>query len=324
MDRFNSLLLEMYRAAREVPLADFQDVVLNRLSSVVPFDSAKWGSSVAHGGGVVFHDPHVQNESPEAQQHYAEVHSQDAAARYAITHFGQTANYSLPGYYAGQDSAAIRGYVRRWRHEQALITAFNSPATGLIRSLSLYGAYANRPFTECQRRIVQAVVPHLFEALAVNRSQHLDRWSSADPQRLWSLSITDSAGYFLVKDAQFEALLEREWPQSDRAAAPPPLLRAIGGNRQAKFKGHSILVVGCRNKNLQFLKARALQAVDDLTPQQIQVAQRVAQGLTHKEIAKALGIAPSTTRNHLQAILARTSLHNNAELAAQLKSAGYC
>jgi DNA-binding CsgD family transcriptional regulator len=159
--------------------------------------------------------------------------------------------------------------------------------------------------------------------LTLNRSLHLARWSSADPQRLWSLAMADSAGYFLFKETQFEALLEREWPQSRRGAIPLPLSYAAGDGRQTRFKGRSIVVVACRSKNLQFLKARALQPIDELTPQQIQVAQRVAQGLTHKEIARALGIAPATTRNHLQAILTRTSLHNNAELAAQLRSAGY-
>jgi hypothetical protein len=44
-EEFSSLLLDLYRYARELTLADFQRRVLERLSEVLPFDAAWWGMS---------------------------------------------------------------------------------------------------------------------------------------------------------------------------------------------------------------------------------------------------------------------------------------
>nr|WP_158651774.1 LuxR C-terminal-related transcriptional regulator [Marinobacterium profundum] len=49
----------------------------------------------------------------------------------------------------------------------------------------------------------------------------------------------------------------------------------------------------------------------------------MARGLSHKEVARALGIAPATARNHIQAIHERLRVRNSAELVEQLQLAGY-
>lgn len=41
-----------------------------------------------------------------------------------------------------------------------------------------------------------------------------------------------------------------------------------------------------------------------ITPRQREVVDRLAQGLTYREIARALGIAPKTVRVHVQAVAA--------------------
>lgn len=70
-----------------------------------------------------------------------------------------------------------------------------------------------------------------------------------------------------------------------------------------------------------FLKVRAREALDSLTHREREIAELVAAGLTHKEVAKTLKISPATVNNHLRAIHDRMGVHNNAELAAQLRLA---
>ncbi len=58
-----------------------------------------------------------------------------------------------------------------------------------------------------------------------------------------------------------------------------------------------------------------------LTPRQAEVARAVAQGLTNKDIARALGISPATVKDHVHAILNRLSLNRRSAIAAWLHSA---
>jgi DNA-binding NarL/FixJ family response regulator len=68
--------------------------------------------------------------------------------------------------------------------------------------------------------------------------------------------------------------------------------------------------------DLFFLKARALGAVDRLTKREKEIAERFAQGLSHKEIAKVLDIAPATVRNYIQTIYGKLGVRDKAALAS--------
>ena len=68
--------------------------------------------------------------------------------------------------------------------------------------------------------------------------------------------------------------------------------------------GDSITYISLREANLR----------DRLTPRELDVATRIAKGDTHKEIARDLGVAPATVRNHTQAILTKANINNKAAL----------
>ena len=53
----------------------------------------------------------------------------------------------------------------------------------------------------------------------------------------------------------------------------------------------------------------------DLTPTETQVAQLVADGLSDKEIAARLDLAPNTVRNHVRAVLTKASVENRTKFA---------
>jgi len=64
--------------------------------------------------------------------------------------------------------------------------------------------------------------------------------------------------------------------------------------------------------------AEVLQGLFDLTPAEARVARAIAEGATIAEIAPAAGITEATVRTHLKAVLAKTGVHRQAELAALL------
>jgi DNA-binding CsgD family transcriptional regulator len=60
---------------------------------------------------------------------------------------------------------------------------------------------------------------------------------------------------------------------------------------------------------------------DRLTSRERQVANEIANGFTHKEIARLLGLSPATVRNHTQTILMKLGVHSKAMLSKVLQGA---
>jgi DNA-binding NarL/FixJ family response regulator len=54
--------------------------------------------------------------------------------------------------------------------------------------------------------------------------------------------------------------------------------------------------------------------LDDLTPRQQEVLRLLAEGLDTPEIARRLGVADETARNHIRALLRATGAHSRLEV----------
>jgi NarL family two-component system response regulator LiaR len=60
-----------------------------------------------------------------------------------------------------------------------------------------------------------------------------------------------------------------------------------------------------------------LKPAETLTPRELEVLRLVAEGMTNREIAKALepSVSRQTVKNHMRALLAKTGMGNRTELA---------
>lgn len=162
-----------------------------------------------------------------------------------------------------------------------------------------------------------------MEALLINRMLQVEQVRTPLPRAAAAMAIADPFGTLHFAEPAFLTLVRSEWMVCEGEKVPPPLHSALLRSEECRFLGRTLLLSWVLCKSLYFLRARQRLPVDSLTPRELSIAREVSEGLTHKEIARKLGIAPATVRNHLNIIHERSHARNNAELAAQLRLAGY-
>jgi DNA-binding NarL/FixJ family response regulator len=90
---------------------------------------------------------------------------------------------------------------------------------------------------------------------------------------------------------------------------------------EERVVGRTLVVRRQVEHRLLFLRARLRCRADALTVRERSVADLIAQGGTHKEVARRLSRAPATIRNQLQSIYAKLEVANVAGLIEALKLA---
>ena len=318
LDPFSSLLLALYRAAREMPAAEFQDAALLLLKPVLAFDSSIWGSGALSDAGLAVHAIHLHEQPADLIDEWQRVSHQDTAAYECATRPGWVMNVHIPELYRDEHKAAIRDYATRFGIQNALIVSYQRRDMPLVNWISLYRSDAGRTFSEADRALFEALVPHVVEALTINRLIDLDVTYTEHEHRRAPVAIADRRGVVHLADGGFEEIVRIEWPGWHSNILPQPLVAVLSERTRPAFRGSAIAIDVRHVSDLCFLKARALDRADALSERERQVADEFSRGRTYKEIAHQLGISPATVRNHLQAAYAKLGVRDKAELARVL------
>jgi DNA-binding CsgD family transcriptional regulator len=96
---------------------------------------------------------------------------------------------------------------------------------------------------------------------------------------------------------------------------PPELMAALdGAPRCIRFAGARLSVGPAGD-----LVAIRMLCGPGLTPRELSAALLFAQGLSYKEVARALGLSPATVRTYLKSAYAGLQVTNKVELVAALR-----
>ena len=186
---------------------------------------------------------------------------------------------------------------------------------GLYTILSLYRYDRNQRFTEEEKQLQSRLIYHLVSAASHAFFLHLQLEHAA--QETGVAAICDSKGGFYEAQPQFLQLLAEYYPDRQGMGLPFELPAA---DQSLTLNG---LVVDCRALGELFVVSLRMNGpLDRLTNRESQIVQLVCKGLSFKEAAKTLDLAPSTVSNHLYRIYEKLGISSRVELAKLLERTG--
>jgi DNA-binding CsgD family transcriptional regulator len=132
--------------------------------------------------------------------------------------------------------------------------------------------------------------------------------------------LVNGSGHILTAPPSAMDMVRRHW-RGWGGDVLPEELRGIVLSGRPRFIADRGIVVDAQElahrcgQRFFTVTLRAAELSDRLTARERQIAEEIAKGCTHKEIARALSLSPTTVRNHTQAILRKLGVHNKGALA---------
>ena len=206
-------------------------------------------------------------------------------------------------------------------HVLAVVT--RDADTGLLRFVGLYREGASRAFTVPEAEWLEFLAPHVALASRMHLSAVGIRLSPPAPGASGGgLALCDAQGAFLEAEAGFLAPLRDEHPRWPGGWLPAPYRPLLDGSEPLEVAGREIAVRRLGGAGPYLLQLRRLVAADRLSATQRLVAEHLAAGSSHHEIAARLAISATTVRNHAAAIYRRLGVSNRAQLVNAVRAAG--
>lgn len=216
---------------------------------------------------------------------------------------------------AGARFAPLREHLRKFGGWYAICIAVPSPEHHTSSVMMVCRDEQASRFSDHDVDDLQRVAPHLAEAAAVNRSIWLPRSAGPETGGL-PVALLDAEGRFVQTTAAFARLF---WPNAPPATAylADQAVRALQKRRPWPLPGGRHTLYGEPEDTGGWrLRLRSTSALDQLTKRERQVATLFAGGASYKAIAKKLGLAPATARNHLQNLYAKLGISQRDQLSA--------
>lgn len=187
--------------------------------------------------------------------------------------------------------------------------ALASPARWIV----LYRGQDVR-FSQTDAACLHSLWAHLSRAIVINRTRSIERQHKKTDETV--SGMISLQGIIDIADARFFDMLELEWPELAPQAIPDDALECL---RQGKvYRGTQIEITLTRQQGFNVCRIRPINAQEVLTPREFVVARRFAAGMSHKQIARELGVSHHTIRNQLSHLYTKLNLHDKDELAEYL------
>ncbi|MEM6988287.1 MAG: helix-turn-helix transcriptional regulator [Pseudomonadota bacterium] len=311
--QFSSYVGELSARAQECNAQELAHWAVRDLKRKVGFDSAWYGWAKLGANDVDVHANAVVDLPHDYFDTWLGMADQDLLAAGVRENPDAATSYDR---YGNRQTDGMASLADKYGISKMATAMHDRPDRSTSFFLSSYraGRHASG-WSQDELDYIKCAVDQL--SLAMTRATS---HTSADPAEPGVTLFATKEGYVVLGLQHFNAQLgdNLNAHQGDRL---PSCMRDL-----ADCPGEHILfdrqlvmrcehVTGNRHMDLRKLSLRRLSKVDMLTPREREVASALASGKSHKETARALGVAPSTVRNQTQSIYAKLGISSRAELA---------
>lgn len=310
---FSQVVLRFYEIAQSAPMQRFQEEALNTLRLVLPFDSGMWGSATMTEHGIEIHTLHLQNTSMQMIEDYQKIKHLDHFAHEVTQAERCTIRFdAIDG-----ETLKFRNFLYQYRHLHGLITSHINPWNRFAQWLSLFRQDTDHRCSEEEVHLLDALFPHLMQALAINRKLHMQQLVGDQNHEQWSVAIADHHGFLYHADPEFLTLISENYHLAQNDRLPDEVVHAFAQSI-TELVGTTSVLRGSQEKDLLFLKIRQKIRADDLSPREFTIAKMMAGGLSLKEIAEKLNRSPDTIRTHSRLIYKKLAVNKATQLSTLL------
>ena len=319
MDAPLDLILELYRAAKETPVDEFQELALALVKQQTSFRTAFWGSGEMTSSGLIAQSIHLHNEPPEMLKDWVRINRKDTVIDDVFSNPGHALISHTPSRYKAIGDGEILDYAKHYGHMSIMVVSTMSASHPAGQWLSLYRPDQHDHFTQAEGHLLEQLAPHLAEALEINRllgQAHISE--HGDPGTAGTRAIARSDGTLYHCGKKFTDLLLEIWPEWQCGRLPEELMVALHPGREIILSNHGIAVSASVLGNMLMLTIRRISPLHILSQRELEVARLYGAGNSYKEIGLLLDISPSTVRNFLGRIYTKLGIGNKMELASML------
>lgn len=311
---FSRFITEMNHHAPHMHAESLARWTVEELSVALGFDAAWYGWARLHAGGVDIFANATHGLPDNFFATWQRMADQDLLARAKIENPRHAAIYSRGQRRQTDGMADLSDRYGLTR----MTTAMENPSGGLPNFyLSSYrvGDHA-RAWSQEECEFLQCAVTHLTAAMKLSTSEP---GRAAVPGSVTILTSKDGIG-FLCLDALREQFGD-VWPRWTGDSLPEQLACLIARPGTHILPNHDLVVSvettpNFQDMDLRRLTLRRLNRFDLLTKREREVARELAGGMSAKEVARHLGLAPATVRNQTQSIYQKLQVDNRAALVA--------
>lgn len=309
LDPVDRLIARLYRSGLSVSADGFRAWALQQLKAVIPHDGALWGSGVTTRWK--FHTVTVTGLPPE----FPHVLEETTRINPIIPRILQNLDTPVDMASVLSDDEFFASEIYRRAFEPFGITRILSTGhldrrSGLYSLVTLYRRSPEQPFTEADKARQKRLTYHLFNAGSHAFFLHLAKTHAERPQGAGA-AVVDATGTFHEATVRFLDLLDERFPARKPDELPLPIPEP---GQVVPFQD---LMIRCEPLgDLALLTVWPAGPLDRLTAREREIVTCVAQGLSFKQAAKKIGVAPSTVANHLYRVYRKLGVYSRTELAA--------
>jgi len=308
-DELDRSIARLYRSVISVPADRFRAWALESLTQVIPHDGALWGSGKWEERR--FQSLTLSRLPPafaQALERTADENPLIARLINGEPDTPTTMESVLPDarFYK---SKLYQNTFAPFGVERILSTLHLDRRSGLYSLVTLYRNERSAPFTAEEQAMQRRLTYHLFNSLSHAFFVHLARTHRDRPASA-AAAVVDRRGTYYEAQPRFLDAMEQHFPQH----TPKQLPFAVPEAGETRVHGELCVRTEALGEQI-IVHCWPVGPLDRLTSREREIVVAVAHGLSFKQAARKIGVAPSTVANHLYRIYRKLGVNSRTALA---------